>query len=183
LGKTENLGFQHAVLKAALDLLNFKAGPVLAEFSESSDAPVQLIQASAVKNIASGNAADELTAMRGYYEQWVEDHDGRTAVGNSRVPSRRFRGLVRYIEAYVAGETYDFPEKPTDVGDVQFLRQAADDLKAFMLEARMQQRPADRDNALHEWIWKETATGALLARLAQKFKDQGEDRAAFGIAR
>jgi hypothetical protein len=64
-----------------------------------------------------------------------------------------------------------------------FVRYAADDLKAFMLEARMQQRPQDRDNALHEWFWSQTAIGHLLVRAAQKLKNEGEEKAAFGIAR
>jgi hypothetical protein len=63
------------------------------------------------------------------------------------------------------------------------MRQAADDLKAFMLEARMQQRPNDRDNALQEWFWGETAAGLLLGRLAEKLRNEGEERTAFGIAR
>jgi hypothetical protein len=121
--------------------------------------------------------------MRRYYEQWVEKHGERTSVGNSGVPTRRFRGLVRYLQTYVAGASCDYRDKPADVSEVQFLRQAADDLKAFMLEARMQQRPNDADNTLQEWFWKETAVGLLLSRVARKLKDEGEERTAYGIAR
>jgi Na+/H+ antiporter NhaA len=46
----------------------------------------------------------------------------------------------------------------------------------------MQQRPDDRDYALQKWFWGDTAIGELLDRLAQKLKDQGDDRTAFGIA-
>jgi len=52
-----------------------------------------------------------------------------------------------------------------------------------MLEARMQQRPQDYGNALHDWLWSETAIGQLLGRVAQRLKQDGEDKAAFGIAR
>ena len=47
----------------------------------------------------------------------------------------------------------------------------------------MQQRPNDRANALHEWLWSQTAIGLLLLRVAQRLKDEGEEKAAFGIAR
>ena len=184
LGKANDAEFQHKVLSAALELFMAATGPVLAEFQEEGDAPVRLIQASAVRNInTEGDPADELTAMRRYYEQWVEEHDDRTAVGNSGIPTRRFRGLVRYLQAYVTGTPYDYKEKPAEVSQVQFMRQAADDLKAFMLEARMQQRPNEQDNALQEWFWGETAVGLLLTRLAERLKNAGEERTAFGIAR
>jgi hypothetical protein len=52
-----------------------------------------------------------------------------------------------------------------------------------MLEARMQQRPNDKDNALQSWFWGATAVGALLSSVAQRLKHSGEEKAAFGIAR
>jgi hypothetical protein len=172
------------VLSAALELLQSTEIPVLAEFPENGDASAVLIHASAVRNVnTSGDPAEELTTMRRYYEQWVEEHRGRTAVGNSGVPPRRFRGLIRFLQAYVKGEASGYSDQPKDVPQVLFLRQAADDLKAFMLEARMQQRPDDRDNALQQWFWEETAVGLLLECLARKLKDEGEEKAAFGIAR
>jgi len=184
LGRPDDPEFQHKVLSAVLELFGAASGPVLAEFPEKGNAPARLIQASTVQNVnTEGDAAKELTAMRRYYEQWVEEHNGRTAVGNSGVPPRRFRGLVRYLQAYVAGIPDEYTEKPAGISQVQFMRQAADDLKAFMLEARMQQRPNDQDNALQEWFWGETAAGLLLGRLAEKLRDEGEERTAFGIAR
>jgi hypothetical protein len=183
LGKPDDAEFQHKVLRAALELLGAPA-PVLAEFSEVVEGPVQLVQASAVAPFSTErDPADDLTAMRGYYERWVTDHEGRTAVGNSGIPQRRFRGLVRFLEAYAAGTSADCPERPPDIPVPLFVRYVADDLKAFMLEARMQQRPQDHDNALHHWLWSETAIGRLLGRVAQRLKQDGEDKAAFGIAR
>jgi hypothetical protein len=183
LGKPDDAEFQHQVLRAALELFGASA-PILAEFQEGAGAPAQLVQASAVAPThTSGDPADDLTAMRGYHERWVEEHDGRTAVGNCGIPQRRFRGLVRFLEAYAAGATTDYPEKPAATPVALFIRHAADDLKAFMLEARMQQRPQDRDNALYEWFWSQTAIGPLLVRVAQRLKEAGEEKAAFGIAR
>jgi hypothetical protein len=83
--------------------------------------PARLIQASAVaQRNRSHDPADELTAMRGYYEIWVQEHDGRTAVGNSSIPHRRFRGLVRFLRAIAAGEEYSYTEAPSGVPLSQF---------------------------------------------------------------
>jgi hypothetical protein len=183
LGKPNDAEFQHQVLKVALELFSAPA-PILAEFSEIVEGPVQLLQASAVAPFSTErDPADDLTAMRGYYERWVADHEGRTAVGNSGIPQRRFRGLVRFLEAYAARTPADYPERPPDIPVPLFIRYVADDLKAFMLEARMEQRPQDYGNALHDWLWSQTAIGLLLGRVAQRLKQDGEEKASFGIAR
>ena len=171
---------------AALDLFGAASTPVLAEFPEDADAPVRLLQATAAQSEAvnaGADAADEITALRGYYERWVADHDGRTAVGLSGVPERRFRGLVRFLEGYAGGEDSPYDDRPADVPLPRFLRVASDDLKAFYMEARMCQRQGDRNNDLQRWFWSETAAGRLLARVAERLVADGEDRAAQGIAR
>ncbi len=169
LGKPNDPEFQYKVLRAALELFTAETGPVLAEFPEKGDTPARLIQPTTVQNVnTEGDAADELTAMRRYYEQWVEEHDGRTAVGNSGIPPRRFRGLVRYLQSYVAGTPEDYTEKPAEVSQVQFMRQAADDLKAFMLEARMQQRSNEQDHALQGWFWEDTGGKFAVSTLCRK---------------
>ena len=184
LGKPGDPTFQHRVLAAALELLKAREGPVLAEFPENGGSPARLTQASALKRRnRTSDPADELTQMRGYYENWIEEHAGRTAVGNSGIPQRQFRGLVRFLEAFAAGTENGYTGVPPGVPLTQFMRRAADDLKAFMLEARMQQRPNDHNNALQEWFWGETAIGELLDRVAERLKTDGDDRTSFGIAR
>ena len=95
------------MLSAALGLLSENDTPVLAEFPEDADAPPVLLQASAAQADAAnrdGDPADEVTALRGYYERWADEHEGRTMVGLSGVPQRQFRGLVRHLQAFAAGE-------------------------------------------------------------------------------
>ncbi len=184
LGRPNDPDLQHRVIAAALDLFNATSAPVLAEFPELGDAPARLVQASAVETSnREGDPADELTALRRSYERWVEEHGGRTQVGATGIPQRHFRGLVHFLQAYVAGEQAGYAERPQDVPAPVFIRRAADDLKAFMLEARMAQRPADTDNALQRWLWGETAVGNLLRQLADKLKADGDERTAAGIAR
>jgi len=178
LGRPDDPAFQHRVLRAAFSLLDAESGPVLADFDGGSDAPVEVLHASAA-GPATGDAtlrdaADEITELRGYYERWLAEHDGRTMVGLCGVPQRRWRGLIRYLQAYADGSDPDYPERPPDVPLGRFLRWAADDLRAFAFEARMERRPDQRDNDLHRWFWTETASGRLLVRVAERMQ-QSDD--------
>jgi hypothetical protein len=173
LGRPDDPAFQHRVLRAAFSLLDADSGPALADFDEESDAPPEVFQASDVDREASGgppplDPADEVTALRGYYERWVADHDGRTMVGLCGVPQRRWRGLIRYLQAFAAGENPAYPERPADIPELPFLGYAAGDLKAFCFEARMERRPGQVDNELNRWFWSETAMGELLVRVAER---------------
>ena len=186
LGNPDDPPFQQKVLSAALGLLSENDTPALAEFPEDADAPPVLLQASAAQVDAAnrdGDPADEVTALRGYYERWVDEHGGRTMVGLSGVPQRQFRGLVRYLQAFADGEEAAYDRVPDGVEPVRFLRLASDDLKAFFMEARFSQRPNDRDDELQRWFWSETAMGNLIASVASRLAEQGNEQAAWGLAR
>ena len=185
LGKPDDPAFQHKVLSAALRLLHENAVPALAEFPENADAPPILLQASAAQERAAnrdGDPAGEVTALRGYYERWVEEK-GRTMVGISGTPQRRFRALVRWMQAFAAGDDAPYPDAPDEMPSARFLRLACDDLKAFFMEARLSQRPNESDDARQRWFWSETAMGSLIASAAARLASQGDDRTAQGVAR
>jgi hypothetical protein len=187
-GKPNDPELQHRVMAAALDLLQKPAGAVLEDFPED-DAPPTLLQASALPprdGVKETDAADELTALRAYYERWIEDHGGRTAVGLCGIPQRRWRGLIRFLQAYARGEAAEMKERPSDVGLEQFIRYGADDLKAFYYEARMAQRPTTTSEELHAWFWGETAMGQLLPEVGKRMAasdDPAAKAVANGIAR
>lgn len=196
LGRPDDPAFQHQVIAAALNLLTAAAGPVLADYPEDAG-PVGLPQASEVAPPASpdgagdGNgrpqpdAAATLTALRPYYERWLEQR-GRTAVGITGIPQRRFRGIVRFLEAYAAGAAADMDARPPDVSVPQFVRYCADDLKAFCYEARMMQRPNDAAPDIHRWFWGETAVGALIDSITQRLNATGDahlQATAYGLSR
>ena len=188
LGRAGDPLIQHQVLKAAFDLLDAEKGPALEEFQDDT-MPEPLLQASGAErsDTAKGlNPADELTSLRPYYERWVEKNGGRTAVGISGVPQRRFRGIVRFLEAYAAGEDTDYDGRPDGVGVPQFIRYCVDDLKAFYYEARIEQRPGADDSEIHEWYWGDTAMSGLIVKLAETM-NQSEDPAVkaipYGLAR
>lgn len=188
LGRAGDPLVQHQIMKAAFDLLDAENGPVLAEFEDAA-VPEPLLQASETERSDSSrglNPADELTALRPYYERWVEKNGGRTAVGVSGVPQRRLRGVIRFLEGYAAGEDTDYDGRPEDAGVPQFIRYCVDDLKAFYYEARMEQRPGADDSAIHEWYWSETAMSGLIVKLAEtmsKSDDPAVKAIPYGLAR
>ncbi|MBI3326712.1 MAG: hypothetical protein HYZ81_08425 [Nitrospinae bacterium] len=116
----------------------------------------------------------------------MEDHDGRTAVGLSGIPQRRFRGVIRFLDGYARGEEADMRERPAEVTQEQFIRYCVDDLKAFYYEARMEQLPDASEPELHRWFWGETAVGQLVRAVAGRMSttdDPGRKAIAYGIAR
>ena len=188
LGKPNDPEYQHRVIEAALDLLQATEGPALADFPDDS-APTSMPQASQVtaEPPQARRAADEVTALRAFYERWVENHGGRTAVGLCGIPQRRFRGMVRFLEACAQGDAEaDMNERPESVSRPQFIRYCADDLKAFYYEARMAQNQDADEEALHRWFWGSTAGGKLIAALAATLngnEDPNLRAIAYGLAR
>jgi hypothetical protein len=188
LGKPNEPQLQHRVLAAAFALLLQPSGPVLADFPEE-EAPTPLLQASSVqqhKSLAELDAADEVTMLRAFYERWVQAHDGRTAVGLSGIPQRRWRGMVHFLKAYAEGKDMELKERPPGVAEPQFIRYCVDDLKAFYYEARMMQKPEATDTDLHAWFWGDTAMGQLLPAIARRLNasdDPTLKAIAYGIAR
>ena len=188
LGKPADPEFQHRVLAAAFDLLECDEGPVLVDFPEETG-NADLTQASMVETSPDPimeDAANEVTALRPFYERWVEGHDGRTSVGLSGIPQRRFRGMIRFLQSYAQGEEADIESRPAEIDVGQYIRYCVDDLKAFTYEARLEQRPASTDTELHTWFWGKTAAGHLVTDLAQRMKDSGDvalERMANGLAR
>jgi hypothetical protein len=189
LGEANDSDLQTAVMRAALALLDRDTGPVLEEYGEDiyADQDINLAQASGVSQPeTTADVAFEVTTLRPYYEQWVSVHAGRTAVGVTRVDQRRFRGLVRLLEAYAESREIDVPEWNRDVPLPQYVRWSADDLKAFYLEARMQQKPSASFQELNTWLWSQTALSNLLRSVRDRMRAAGDpklDAIAFGIAR
>ena len=191
LGRPNDTELQHRVLKAALDLLKEPTGPVLRDFpdaAESGDQPSGPVQASAVtpSEAVPNDPAMEVTLMRQYHTQWMTRNGGRTAVGLSGVPITRFRGIVRFLEAFAEGADTDMSERPPDVPLPNFIRYSADDLKALFYEGRLAMNPETRGDEIAQWFWGETAMGQLLRRVHARL-DASDDpqwkATAFGIAR
>lgn len=191
LGRPDDAALQHRVLHAALDLLAERAGPVLRDFpdeAEPGDLPPAPLQASAVTPAASAPAdpALETTRMRQYHEQWLARSGGRTAFGLAGIPATRFRGVVRFLQAFADGEDADMAERAPELPLPDFIRWCADDLKSLYFEGYMAMKPAARGDEIARWFWGEAAAGRLLCRVRDRLQASGDPRwkaAAFGVAR
>jgi hypothetical protein len=191
LGRANDSELQHRVLRAALALFAERAGPVLHDFpddAEPGDQPPAPAQASAIAPAATvpADTATETAQMRQYHEQWLARSGGRTAFGLSGIPATRFRGVVRFLERFAAGDDADMEERPADQPLANFLRYCADDLKALYLEGYLAMKPAVGGDEVARWFWAETAAGQLLRQVRDRL-DASDDAkwkaAAFGVAR
>ncbi|MFN8557097.1 MAG: hypothetical protein U0531_07005 [Dehalococcoidia bacterium] len=189
LGRAGDAALQHRVLAAAFALMDEPAGPVLRDFPEDLDdgEPAAVVQASAVAPgpAPAEDVAMEVTRMRRYHEQWAT-RAGRTSVGLTRIPPERFRGVVRFLEAFADGQDADMRERPDGMPLHTFLRMCVDDLKAMYVEARLAMQPDATGDAVARWLWGETALGALLRRVKERLETADDPRlkaTAQGIAR
>jgi D-proline reductase (dithiol) PrdB len=181
---------QLSVLRTALGTFEAGAGPVLVDFDGALGAgyvssPVQASDIGRASEPAL-DAATETSMMRRYYEQWLQQQGGKTAVGLTRIPVTRFRGIIRFLEAFLADPDADTRERPAEVNRAEFLRYCSDDLKAMYLEGRIAMKPAETPDQALRWLWGETALGALLVGVRdhmEKSPDADIRDAAFGIAR
>jgi hypothetical protein len=187
MGHPDDAAEQRAVLDAVLGLLDAPRVPVLSDFTgDLADGETgTAIQASAVEPVAvTLELADEVTAMRRYWEQW-RDRAGRTAVGVSGVAPVKFRGVVRFLEAFVRGEDRTLPEQG-DTALPLFIRYCADDLRVLYLEARLVMKPGESPADTQRWFWGETALGSFLRTLRDVMNASDDELmrgCAYGIAR
>ena len=189
LGHPGNAAEQLAVLQLAFSTLDAPSGPVLVEYTQSGGdeggSPVQASEIALRDGVAELDLANEVTLMRRYWEQ-RQERTGRTGVGLSRVPPQRFRGVVRFLEAYADDPSADTPERPPELEKLVFIRSAIDDLRNMYAEARMQTHPQESSEDRQRWLFGETALGAFLRKLGAAMsasEDPKVKAVAFGIAR
>jgi hypothetical protein len=189
LGKANDAALQHDVIRAALALFQEPQGPVLVDYPEDAFAgeDLNLPQAAAIQpTTTSTDVASEVAALQPHHTAWLRDHDGRTAIGVSGVTPEGIPALATFLGAYAAGSDADWPARARDVSLPQWVRWAADDLKAYYFEARLAAAPQDDYQARHRWFWGETAAGNVCRTLRDRLKAAGDpklDAIAFGIAR
>lgn len=172
LGAPDDPEFQLRVLRAALDLLDRPAGPVLEEFPDPAPepadydgwaCPVSLPRpdAASVGNLER-LVADEVARLRPWWDV-AKDRRGRTTVGASGYDIEE---AARIVSRYADGG------KPEDPGPEQklsrSLKLACDDLMAFYTEAATAQPGGAASQDLSDWFWGETAAGRALLALRER---------------
>lgn len=157
LGVPDDAAFQRRVLKAALDLLARTDGPIIADYPEDTPEPADLTGWACPINLprAAGHALlDEVAGLATWHDLAMRKH-GRTTVGLSGLDMPSAARLV------LAAAEGTFPE-------AGLLKRAADDLKAYYLEAASAFPAPGRHGERKAWLWGETALGRALLALQPK---------------
>jgi hypothetical protein len=183
LGVPDNRKFQTKVLLHALRLLEVEEGPVLEDFPEDAPegkteevplaCPVDFTpQAELMSDEEKliSRFRQEVTQMQNWYALAVDKH-GRTTSATIKLSPEE---IVEFIT--------DFIRKGPSVNPIPgislstALRMAAEDLKAYYMEAVAMQpgQPTD-SRKLSEWFWSETAAAQIINRIrivCMKTKDK-----------
>jgi hypothetical protein len=165
--------FQTRVLMHVLELLETPGGPVIKYFPE--DAPTGANPAGPpacpVNFTATGKHADladrlvstfkqEVSQMRNWYDLAVKKR-GRTTSGTTGLGPEE---TAEFLAAFVRGDRGSNPVAA--VSPATALRMAAEDLKAYYLEAVTAQPGQPTDSAtLNDWFWSRTAAAGILNRI------------------
>lgn len=172
-GSPDNAALQTRVLEHVLRLLEAPAGPVLEDFPEEAppeareesgwSCPVRFgppaSPAGATPDLFSA-VREEVALLQPWYER-ARAARGRTTVGVSGLS-------LAEVLALLCAPLETAPRQPFDADAI---RLAAEDLKAYYLEAATAQPGAASSRALLDWFWRETSGGALLRALQARFID------------
>jgi hypothetical protein len=172
LGAPDDPAFQRKVLEALLALFARESGPVLEEFAEDAPGsapgdmsgwvcPVNLAPPAETSEGRRAEVAREIESLMPWYALAVERR-GRNAMGLSGLAIEE---AARFIAEFVADQAVANP--CPDIALPQALKFAADDLKAWYLEAATAQPGSGDGGALRDWFWAETAAGKLLLELRE----------------
>jgi hypothetical protein len=185
LGPPGDRAFQRRVVLAALRLLEAKNGPVIIEDFAADDPrersdttwrPPSLPTASADREptALAAQLEAEIAQLADAHRRWIAAR-GRTTVGLSGLSPPE---LGPYIAEWLRGRQPPGPR--AEVSPILSLRFAADDLKAYVLEAGAagpgQQTGKPSSRQLYDWFWQETAAGAALIALLHALLAGDNDR-------
>jgi len=171
-GPPSDPAFQRRVLISALRLLEAerREGPVLLTDFPDDDPREADDPRWAPPIDRAPDLVREVAALAPAYDRFCAK-GGRTTVGLSGLAPPV---AAEYLAAWLDGAA---PASPVaELSPVLCLRFAADDLKAYALEAALagDTRPSSRQ--LADWLWNETATGAALHRIRARLIADNDER-------
>ena len=177
LGAPENAEFQHRVLRAALDLLQRPAGPILEDFPDDAPSgpesevplacpvsfasdPTTLSDAEALLHAFQA----EVDGLRNWYDVAVQRRGRTTANTTGMVP----QGVADFLATLARG---DEPDNPLpEVSLATTVKMASEDLKAYYNESVSAQPGRATDSlSLASWFWGETAAARVLNEIRKHF--------------
>ena len=160
LGEPGNAEFQRGVLEAALKLLNSgPPGPLLTDFPLDEPNSANVAEWMVPPAYRADSLADEVAVLKPLYERSLHE-SGRTTVG---ISGSSIDEIVAYLAAFDSAQP--LAKLRNDLSDVQCMRYAVDDLKAFYLEAIVVGAAPASAWQFANWFWEETAAGELIKNL------------------
>lgn len=172
LGKAGDPEFQHGVIRAALQLLERNAGPVLEDYPLDVPAlnqdtvaacPVAFVTPDVDDGTWQVQLGRELQALKPWYELSLRRRGGRTLVGISeQAPEQNVEQLAQLLDDALQPR------------DIVWLKRAIEDIKAYYTEA-MTAQPGDYDAAaIQAQFWQQSRFGAALLLLYRQFQDSDD---------
>jgi hypothetical protein len=114
----------------------------------------------------------EISLLKKHHAAYRVQYDGATQVGHSGITPEQILDAASFIHRYVSKDHVDVPSyaplapnSDTQLRLNLFIRLCADDLKAFYLESRLQEKGGNSENAsdYNDWLWLFTGAGRLIA--------------------
>ncbi len=173
-GAPGDAAFQNCVLAATLALLEEPSGPVLADFPHDAPAsatpsedtwscPVSFPPPPVDPGDIGAAVSAEIGRLAPWYEQAIRQR-GRTTLGVSEFD-------IEAAAAFAASFLTDPPR--ADAAAALRLKSALEDLKTYYCEAAAA-RPGVASTDAADWLWRETALGTLMFRLAEVLESQDD---------
>ena len=173
------------MIRAALNLLERQAGPILEDFPDEAPAlreespgeiegwtcPVNFgdgIAQIAFSDDPAGALAQELDQIRSWYDLAIATN-GRTTVGISEVP---LPTLTDFLLRFLADVDTNLPR--TDLPRHQNVKLAIDEHKAFYFEASASKPGGPSDTEIADWFYGDSVMGQLLIKLNAVCADSGD---------
>jgi len=173
--------FQRRVVLAALRLLEREAGPVIIDDfpddypRERADPswlppPLLTVPADGAPAVLASRLDVEIELLANLHRRWIGAR-GRSTVGLSGLPMPE---LGRYVGEWLRGR--EPPSPRSGFSPILQLHFAADDLKAYYLEAGAAGLAKPSSSQLGDWFWSSTAAGAALIVLRNTLLASANDR-------
>ena len=163
--------FQTRVLRAALDLFEADAGPLIADYLEDAPAPTEEelegwacpVSFAAPDDDGEDGLGAALRREIGQMAPWYDlafERRGRTTVG---ISGFEMEDAGSYILSFLEVPPDESPRDGLTPGDV--LKLACDDLKTYYLEAVTAQPSAAGRAQLEAWFWNSTVLADVFLAL------------------